>query len=241
MRQLLAGPRTETRPSRRKCQTGTQRPPTRGAVIDSVAVGLPAEPGRDDADPKLGWRAQRTRGAILDASRKLFLERGYAGTRIGNITEACGISRAGFYTYFKDKREIFNALGETTYHEITQVVGQWKTMPRQPGAADIEGWVRGYMAFMDVHGAFFLSAHTAPTDEDVRRSSRRMQMRNARNLGTQLRDRQAHPSIAADALGLTVLALLDRTWYQTKVVELPVGFDAVVASCTTVILELLRA
>ncbi|WP_459959875.1 TetR/AcrR family transcriptional regulator, partial [Mycobacterium avium] len=56
-------------------------------------------------------RGERTRSAILDASRRLFLERGYAGTPINAITEACGISRAGFYTYFKDKREIFNVLG----------------------------------------------------------------------------------------------------------------------------------
>jgi AcrR family transcriptional regulator len=169
----------------------------------------------------------------------LFLERGYAGTRIGDITEGCGISRAGFYTYFKDKREIFNALGETTYHEITQVVGRWKTMPERPTVADVDGWVREYMAFMDVHGAFFLSAHTAPTDEDVRRSSRRMQMRNARAMGNHVRSRQADPTVEADALGLTVLALLDRSWYQTRVVELPVGFDAVVRSITAVIVELL--
>lgn len=121
------------------------------------------------------------------------------------------------------------------------MVGQWNTLPQQPGPDDVEDWVRSYMAFMDVHGAFFLSAHTAPTDEDVRRSSRRMQMRNARKLGTQLRNRQADPTLEADALGLTVLALLDRTWYQTKVVGLPVDFDAVVASSTTVIVELLRA
>lgn len=114
-------------------------------------------------------------------------------------------------------------------------------MPPKPDRDDVEAWVRSYMQFMDVHGAFFLSAHTAPTDEDVRRSSRRMQMRNARNLGTHMRSRQAHPDLEADALGLTVLALLDRSWYQTKVVGLPVDFDAVVAATTTVIMELLQA
>jgi TetR/AcrR family transcriptional regulator len=66
-------------------------------------------------------------------------------------------------------------------------------------------------------------------------------MRNSRNLGNHLRSRQAHPTLEAEALGLTVLALLDRTWYQTKVVELPVSVDAVVASITMVIAELLAA
>lgn len=59
--------------------------------------------------------------AILDASRALFFDRGYAGTRINNITDARGISRAGFCTYFRDKREVFDLLGATAYREILEV------------------------------------------------------------------------------------------------------------------------
>lgn len=80
----------------------------------TVTSGTAAEAQTD------GSRGERTRSAILDASRRLFLERGYAGTPINAITEACGISRAGFYTYFKDKREIFNVLGKTAYHEVPE-------------------------------------------------------------------------------------------------------------------------
>src|ERR1700736_4751491 len=78
-----------------------------------------------EGDGSRGGRAARTRSTILEACRTLFLDRGYAGTRINNITDACGISRAGFYTYFRDKREVFNIIGETAYHEILQVVNQW--------------------------------------------------------------------------------------------------------------------
>src|ERR1700760_2102434 len=86
-------------------------------------------------------RGERTRSAILDASRRLFLERGYAGTPINAITAACGISRAGFYTYFKDKREIFNVLGNNAYHEALAVIAEWSDAGRPFDKADIQTWV----------------------------------------------------------------------------------------------------
>ena len=181
----------------------------------------------------------RTREAILDASRTLFLERGYAGTRINNITDACGISRAGFYTYFRDKREIFNVLGETTYREILLVVGRWDTMPRPCTRPDVEDWVRRYFAFMDEHGAFILSAQSGPTDEDVRVGSTRMQMRVCFLLGVSLRGRQRTPTEAPEALGLAIQAMLDRSWYQCRAQRLPVDTEDVVVTIAAVITGML--
>src|ERR1700755_3608398 len=97
----------------------------------TVISASPAE-GQTDAT-----RGERTRAAILNASRRLFLERGYAGTPINAITEACGISRAGFYTYFKDKREIFNVLGETAYHDVLTVIAEWDDADEPFGPADV--------------------------------------------------------------------------------------------------------
>jgi AcrR family transcriptional regulator len=120
-------------------------------------------------------RGERTRSAILDASRRLFLERGYVGTPINAITEACGISRAGFYTYFKDKREIFNVLGETAYHDALTVIAEWDEADEPFGPADVRAWVGHYFDYMDHHGAFVLaSAHSAPDDDAFRMSRNRM-------------------------------------------------------------------
>jgi len=64
-----------------------------------------------DGGTKLGRRAARTRATILDASKKLFLERGYAGTRINrqrtptDVPEALGLAiqsmmdRAWYHTH----------------------------------------------------------------------------------------------------------------------------------------------
>jgi AcrR family transcriptional regulator len=129
-------------------------------------------------------RGERTRSAILDASRRLFLERGYAGTPINAITEACGISRAGFYTYFKDKREIFNELGNAAYREALAVIAEWAESDEPFGAADISAWVGHYFDYMDHHGAFVLaSAHSAPDDDAFRKSRNRMVTRASWKLG----------------------------------------------------------
>jgi AcrR family transcriptional regulator len=176
----------------------------------------------------LGPRAARTRMRILAASRELFLEHGYAGTRIAQITAACAISRAGFYTYFRDKQEIFNALGVAAYRAVLTAVEAWDDLPSQGGGAvsraDLADWVAGYFAIMDEHGPFIFSAsQSAPTDEQTQADAHRMQMRTAWALGTRIQARQRVPSDAPDTVGLAALALLDRSWFFSRQANLPVS------------------
>lgn len=189
---------------------------------------------------ELGERALRTRQGILDASRQLFLERGYAGTRINNITDACGISRAGFYTYFKDKREVVTVLGQKAYEDVLELVGRWEAISYPASVEEIADWIRHYFAFMDVHGAFYFAiGQAAPDDEEFRRGGRRMLMRAAFLLGVSMRLRQADPTQAPEALGLTTLAMLDRTWHFARVQKLPVDEDDMVASAASFIIGVL--
>ncbi|PPJ33758.1 hypothetical protein C5E45_03630 [Nocardia nova] len=124
--------------------------------------------GSVEAAERFGPRALRTRSAILVASERLFLELGYGGTRINNITDACGISPAGFYTYFRGKREVFEALGEAAYRDLLEVVGEIENLPRPCSASEMETWVRRYFALMDRHGAFIFAAPQAgPADESI--------------------------------------------------------------------------
>jgi AcrR family transcriptional regulator len=172
-------------------------------------------------------RGERTRLAILDAGRRLFLERGYAGTPINAITEACGISRAGFYTYFKDKREIFNVLGKTAYHEALEVIAEW-TEAREPfHPSDIQAWVGHYFDYMDHHGAFVLaSAHSAPDDDEFRNSRNRMVTRASWKLGQAIAGDGAH---SPDVIGVAVMGLLDRAWYTVHRQTIAVDRDEMVA------------
>jgi TetR/AcrR family transcriptional regulator len=55
-------------------------------------------------------RAERTRGAILQAAEAEFAERGYAATRLEDIAESVGIRRASMVYHFRDKRQIYEAV-----------------------------------------------------------------------------------------------------------------------------------
>jgi AcrR family transcriptional regulator len=203
-------------------------------TLTSGAPSVEADPERQGDNT----RGERTRSAILEASRRLFLERGYAGTPINAITAACGISRAGFYTYFKDKREIFNVIGETVYLDVLAVLAEWDSLPDRCSAADIRGWVEHYFAVMDRHGAFVMSsAHSAPEDEGFRRSRDRMLARTAWTLGRAITSRRAH-SESPEVVGVVAQALLDRAWYSVQTQSVPVDTDEVIAVVTEMLFEL---
>lgn len=173
-------------------------------------------------------RGERTRSAILSASRRLFLESGYAGTPINAITAACGISRAGFYTYFKDKREIFNVLGKNAYREALAVIAEWAEADEPLGPADIRAWVGHYFDYMDHHGAFVLaSAHSAPDDEDFRNSRNRMVTRASWKLGQAIA--AGNGTHSPDVIGVAVMGLLDRAWHTVNRQTVAVDRDEMIA------------
>ncbi|MDT5347785.1 MAG: hypothetical protein QOH91_1072 [Mycobacterium sp.] len=181
-------------------------------------------------------RGERTRSAILDACRRLFLERGYAGTPINAITEACGISRAGFYTYFKDKREIFNELGKAAYREALAVIAEWAEADEPFGPADISVWVGHYFDYMDHHGAFVLaSAQSAPDDDAFRKSRNRMVTRASWKLGQAIAGDGAH---SPDVIGVAVMGLLDRAWYTVHRQTVAVDRDEMIAVVAEMIVSM---
>ena len=55
---------------------------------------------------------------ILDASLKLFLEKGYEETTVLDIiSEMGGLTRGAFYHHFKSKEEVFDAIWEKLFYE----------------------------------------------------------------------------------------------------------------------------
>src|SRR5262245_58818611 len=69
-------------------------------------------------------RKQREKGEmrtrILDAARKVFLEKGYYQASIRNIAEEMEYSPGTIYIYFKDKDEIFHALHEDGFRRMLE-------------------------------------------------------------------------------------------------------------------------
>jgi AcrR family transcriptional regulator len=55
-------------------------------------------------------RGPHTRQQILDASLRLFSERGFARTTVRDIARQAGITDAAIYYHFDSKRELLEAL-----------------------------------------------------------------------------------------------------------------------------------
>lgn len=60
---------------------------------------------------------------ILDAARKIFLEKGYEQTSIRNIAELIEYSPGTIYLYFKEKDEIFHSLHEEGFRRLIEQMG----------------------------------------------------------------------------------------------------------------------
>lgn len=62
--------------------------------------------------------AQETKRKIVDAAKKIICDKGLANTSIDEITEACGVAKGSFYTYFKRKEDIIFELSRGMFDEI---------------------------------------------------------------------------------------------------------------------------
>ncbi len=63
-------------------------------------------------------RGVRSRAALLAAARRLFGSKGYANTKIADITQEAGRALGSFYTYFENKEEVLEQLAEDFKAEI---------------------------------------------------------------------------------------------------------------------------
>jgi len=81
------------------------------------------EPSQDGAAPSAERRTQSersesTRGALIDAARRLFAERGYASIGTEEIVRAAGVTRGALYHHFAGKRGLFEAVYERLEAEL---------------------------------------------------------------------------------------------------------------------------
>ena len=72
---------------------------------------------------------EEMRDLILNAARKVFLEKGYNQTSIRNIAEEMEYSPGTIYLYFKDKDEIFHALHEEGFRKMLEKMQPLEHVP----------------------------------------------------------------------------------------------------------------
>ena len=79
-------------------------------------------------------------GEIIEAALALFVEKGFAATRLDDVAERAGLSKAAIYLYFEDKTALFQGvvrqaigsnLGTVEAMLARRIAGRWRTlMPR---------------------------------------------------------------------------------------------------------------
>ena len=77
-----------------------------------------------DARRTQAERAEATRGALMDAARRLFTERGYDGVGTEEIVRAAGVTRGALYHHFGGKAELLEAVYERLEAESTERVAR---------------------------------------------------------------------------------------------------------------------
>jgi AcrR family transcriptional regulator len=90
-------------------------------------------------------RRAATRGALLDAARSLFAEKGYHGTAAEEIVRRAGLTRGALYHHFEDKKDLFRAVVDEMEGEIDEEI---EAAERAESGLP-ETVMAGYRAFVD--------------------------------------------------------------------------------------------
>src|SRR5499426_2244171 len=81
-------------------------------------LGATANPSAARRKPK-GDKRERTRAALLEAARVLIREKGYERTTIEEVARRAGMTTGAIYGNFKNRDELFIALGQTYWAPVT--------------------------------------------------------------------------------------------------------------------------
>jgi AcrR family transcriptional regulator len=102
---------------------------------------------RTEAPPELTAAGRRTREVLMEAGRKVFVERGYHGAHVSDLVEAAGVSRGAFYRYFESKDELARTLAARAMRTVSLVLAEIPALAATDGASGrtvLRRWLRRY-------------------------------------------------------------------------------------------------
>ena len=79
----------------------------------------------DTLDEKRPTRGDARRDAIVQAARKVCLEKGFSKITVSDIASEVGMTRSLFYHYFEDKEAVADAVLDNVIDEILTTLKQW--------------------------------------------------------------------------------------------------------------------
>lgn len=195
---------------------------------------------RSAARPVTTAKSAVTRRAILDAARTAFARKGYSGTSVKDIAEGLHVTRANFYYYFRDKQQLFVELGTETYRESLTVIEALDKMDGSPTIIDVVQWVSDYFRYLERNGAFVArSIGDSPEDPKFKATVARLHKRAARTLGEYIAARSSAELSSPVSLGMTVMAMLERSWFLVNTADVSISADAAIRSNAEILTQLM--
>ncbi len=90
-------------------------------------------------------RTEKTRAALMQAARVLFVEKGYADTSTPEIVAAAGITRGALYHHFEDKRALFRAIVTDEALAVARAI----ELETPDGLQPVDALLKGSVAYLD--------------------------------------------------------------------------------------------
>ena len=91
-------------------------------------------------------RSARTHTALVEAGRRLFAERGFAGVSSEELATAAGVSTGALYHQFHSKRDLFLAVFEAVEATANDTIAIAATK----GTDALDGLLQGCLAFLQI-------------------------------------------------------------------------------------------
>jgi len=90
--------------------------------------------------------------AIIDAAEKVFFPGGYERAKMDDVAEACGMSKASLYFYFKSKEDIYMAIIYRAFQLLIDLYYQVIAKSQnEPGAVRVAKILEAYASFSAKH------------------------------------------------------------------------------------------
>jgi len=122
--------------------------------------------GATVTNPRTAERRRIRRTELLDAARRVFVDRGYFETRVADIVAAAGCSQGTFYLYFTSKDDVLHALLEVLVEDLYAASLAPRPRPEEPIRA-LEATIRQFMhAYRDRAGLIRILEQVASFSPD---------------------------------------------------------------------------
>jgi AcrR family transcriptional regulator len=186
----------------------------------------------------VGTQGARTRERLLDAAREAFAERGYAATRVDDVTQRAGTSHGAFYLYFANKQDIMEALADETSQSMFELAEKLQGIaPGEAGYEHLRRWIAEFVDIYERNAAVVAAWIQAADDSRFVHLGREVLMKFAGRIAQVIQDsvtsEQRHPinpGIAATAL----VAMIERFCYFWIVYGGPFPRDGSVETLTAI-------